>query len=91
MKIEKEFTLLKIENKQRINKEDGTISPYLIISVLDENLIPCHFFVFKDEIIKKIIGDCKNSKSLEKVLIDFGLSFNGKLWNCNLQDILFQY
>ena len=90
MKIEKEFTLLRIENKLR-TKEDGTKSTYLIVSVLDENLTPCSFFVFNDGRVDAILKDSTSAKPLEKVLISFDLSYNGKMWNCNLENMLFSY
>lgn len=90
MKIEKEFTLLKIENKLR-TLSDGTKQTYLIVSALDENLVPCNFFAFKDDVVKAILKDCVAAKPLEKVLIDFDLNYNGKGWNCNLENMLFSY
>ena len=90
MKIEKEFTLLKIESKERTD-DNGNKSTYLIINVLDEDMETCKFFVFKDNLVDEIIKNANGVKAMQKVLIYMNLVFNGRLWNCNLEDILFSY
>lgn len=90
MKIEKEFTLLKIDSKERLN-DDEEKQTYLIVSVIDEDLNPCTFWVFKTEIVKSILKDMQEAKALSRVLIEFDLTYNGKLWNCNLTQMLFNY
>ena len=90
MKIEKEFTLLKIESKERTD-DDGNITAYLIINLLDEDMETCKFFVFKDDLVNEIIKNANGVKAMQKVLIDMNLIYNGRLWNCNLEDILFSY
>ncbi len=90
MKIEKEFTLLKIEAKER-QGNDNTVSTYLIINVLDEDLNPCTFFVFKGDVVKSVLDEMEKAKALTKVLIDFDLTHNGKVWNCNVNTVLFNY
>lgn len=90
MTVEKEFTLLKIENRERINDDEEKVN-YLIINVLDESLTPCKFFVFKKDLVEDILNDAQNAKALSKVLISFDLNYNGKLWNCNLETMLFNY
>lgn len=90
MKIEKEFTLLKIESKERTD-DDENKRTYLIINVLDEDMEICKFFVFKDDLVNEIIKNTNGVKAMQKVLIDMNLVYNGRLWNCNLEDILFSY
>ncbi|CCZ17443.1 unknown [Clostridium sp. CAG:780] len=90
MKIEKEFTLLKIESKERTD-DDENKRTYLIINVLDEDMETCKFFVFKDDLVNEIIKNANGVKAMQKVLIDMNLVYNGRLWNCNLEDILFSY
>lgn len=90
MKIEKEFTLLKIESKERTD-DDENKRTYLIINVLDEDMETCKFFVFKDDLVNEIIKNANAVKAMQKVLIDMNLVYNGRLWNCNLEDILFSY
>lgn len=90
MQIEKEFTLLKIEAKER-HGNDNTVSTYLVINVLDVNLNPCTFFVFKGDLVKSILDEMEKVKALTKVLIDFDLNYTGKLWNCNVNTVLFNY
>lgn len=90
MKIEKEFTLLKIESKERTD-DDENKRTYLIINVLDEDMETCKFFVFKDDLVNEIIKNTNGVKAMQKVLIDMNLVYNGRLWNCNLEDILFSY
>lgn len=90
MKIEKEFTLLKIESKERTD-DDENKRTYLIINVLDEDMETCKFFVFKDDLVNEIIKNANGVKAMQKVLIDLNLVYNGRLWNCNLEDILFSY
>lgn len=89
MKLEKEFTLLKIESKERKTKE-GETSVYLIISVLDEELNPCKFFVFNKKVIDEIFEDVQKSKAMSKVLITLNFSYD-KVWNCNVEKVLFDY
>lgn len=90
MKIEKEFTLLKIESKERTD-DDENKRTYLIINVLDEDMETCKFFVFKDDLVNEIIKNANGVKAMQKVLIDMNLVYNGRLWNCNLENILFSY
>lgn len=90
MKIKKEFTLLKVDAKERTDKNQNK-STYLVINVLDDDLNPCKFFCFRDEIVKSIISDIQNAKALSKVLIDFDLTYNDKIWNCNVDSVLFNY
>ena len=63
----------------------------IVINVLDENLNPCTFFVFKGDLVKSILDEVEKAKALTKVLIDFDLNYNGKLWNCNVNTVLFNY
>ena len=90
MQIEKEFTLLHITKKNRTTK-DNKNQDYLIIDVLDEELNPCKFFVFNEEIVNQILNDSANAKALQKVLIKCDFTYNGSLWNCNLIEMLFTY
>lgn len=111
MKIEKEFTLLKIETKERKIKtqeitdenQDKEIENqesidekenkkiYLIINVLDDDMESCRFFVFKEDLVNEIIQNANKIKAMQKVLIDINLIYNGKNWNCYLDNILFSY
>ena len=111
IKIEKEFTLLNIETKERKiytqeitdenqEKEIENQEPidekenkkiYLIINVLDDDMESCRFFVFKEDLVNEIIQNANKIKAMQKVLIDINLIYNGKNWNCYLDNILFSY
>lgn len=90
MIVEKEFTLLKVEQKKRITKE-GKEQIYLVLNVLDEDFSPCKFFVFNEDKVKLILNDVQSAKALSKVLINFNLVYSNNIWNCNLNDAVFTY
>lgn len=90
MIVEKEFTLLKVEQKKRTTKE-GKEQIYLVLNVLDEDLSPCKFFVFNEDKVKLILNDVQSAKALSKVLINFNLVYSNNIWNCNLNDAVFTY
>lgn len=90
MIIEKEFTLLKVEQKNRTTKE-GKEQIYLVLNVLDEDMSPCKFFVFNEDKVKIILNDVQGAKALSKVLINFNLVYSNNIWNCNLNDAVFTY
>lgn len=90
MKIEKEFKLLNILKKERTTK-DNQKEIYLVLNVLDEDLNPDKFFIFNEDLIKKILDESVKAKAFQNILIDFDLVFNKNVWVCNLKEILFNY
>lgn len=90
MKIEKEFKLLNIVKRERTTK-DNQKQTYLVLNVLDEDLNPDKFFIFNQDLIKKILDESVNVKAFQNILIDFDLVFNNNIWICNLKNVLFNF
>lgn len=89
MKIEKEFMLLKAESKKTKSGDKS----YFVIYCLDEDLVPCQFFSFNEDINTVILEalTSNNLVAMQKILIKFDLFFSRNMWNCNLINVDFKY
>ena len=81
------FIYLGLEVRQRKNIEN--LKPedqnYGILSVLDEKNNPCKFFIFKSDILQKILELHLNS--LQKIDLVYEIVFINNIWNVRLVDI----
>lgn len=81
------FTFLNLDIKQR--KNASQLKPeeqnYAILSVLDEKNTPCKFFVFKSEVLQKILES--SLEPLQKVDITYEVVFINNSWNVRLVDM----
>lgn len=83
MQLLGEFTFLKMEKgKSKDEKE------YLIVSLLDDDMNSCKFFVFSNEqnknLIKKLIE--KTPNTYQKINCVISASYYKENWNLNLLD-----
>lgn len=81
------FTFLGLEIKERKNadklKEDER--HYGILSLLDEKNVPCKFFIFKSEVLEKLLEI--RFEALQKIEIKYEVVFINNSWNVRLVDI----
>lgn len=81
MKLLGEFTFVKIEKGQ--TKDDK--KDFLVVSLLDEELNSCRFFVFNETLMKKLLT--KTPDIYKKLSAVLEVSYYKDNWNVNLADI----
>lgn len=86
MKLEQSFKFLKAElMKKKKTEENQKEIVFLILHLLDEENNPCRFFVFKEELVNKIVN-C-NFLGLQDVICTLELKFTNNNWSVNLINI----
>ena len=86
MEYSSNFKVLNIQeiarrNSEELKEEDKT---FLKLNLLDFNNNPCSFMIFGKDKNKVLELDLK---SLEDVVITFGVNYNKDRWNVNFIDI----
>lgn len=87
MEIQDNFKFLKLEQMKRKNPEELKEEErfFYILHLLDSENNPCRFFIFDNNLSRKIIN--KNFVGLQDVLINIKVTYRNDNWSVSLVDI----
>lgn len=86
MRYQENFKFLNIElMKRKKTEENKKESEFLILNLLDNENNPCRFFVFNEDLVKKVLQN--QYVGLQDILVDFALVFNNNNWTVRLLDV----
>lgn len=86
MKYQDNFKFLNVQlMKRKKTEENKNVSDFLVLNLLDCDNNPCRFFVFNEDLYKKIIQS--SYLGLQDVVIAFEVIFVNNNWNVRILDI----
>lgn len=86
MKCQDNFKFLNVQlMKRKKTEENKSGSEFLIINLLDNENNPCRFFVFNEDLFKKVIQN--QYVGLQDILVTFELVFVNNNWSVRVLDI----
>lgn len=80
MQLVGELTFLKLEKGMTKEKQN-----YLIVSFLDEEQNPCRFFIFDENVMRKLLT--KTPDLYQKITCVICVSYFKENWNVSLKDV----
>ena len=86
MEYQENFKFLNLQIMQKKNQElKENERKFIVLNLLDNQNNPCKFFIFKTELVEKLLS--LNLVGLQDLLIRFRLSYSNNIWNVNVLDI----